>query len=96
MESFSTLPGFYVQNSSVRGEIPSQGPVTRSFDVSFDMRMNKRLSKQTRGWWFEPPSRSSWRHCDGKPQVQDIQGPEVYCKRKRPHGPVREDKKKTV
>ena len=28
-------------------------PVTRSFDVFFDLRLNKRLSKQSRGWWFE-------------------------------------------
>ena len=25
----------------------------------------KRLSKQSWGWWFETPSRSSWRHCNG-------------------------------
>ena len=29
------------------GEFPSQRPVTRSFDVSFDLRLNKRLSKQS-------------------------------------------------
>ena len=28
--------------------------------------LNKRLSKQSRGWWFETPSRSSWRHCNDK------------------------------
>ena len=28
------------------GEIPTQRPVTRSFDVFFDLRLNKRLSKQ--------------------------------------------------
>ena len=27
-------------------------PVTRSFDVFFDLRMNKRLSKQSWGWCF--------------------------------------------
>ena len=26
--------------------------------------LNKRLSKQSRGWWFETPSRSLWRHCN--------------------------------
>ena len=30
------------------------------------LRLNKRLSKQTRGWWFEPPSWSLWRQCNGK------------------------------
>ena len=28
------------------GELPTQRPVTRSFDVFFDLRLNKRLSKQ--------------------------------------------------
>ena len=35
------------------GEFPTQSPVTRSFDVFFDLRLNKRLSKQLWGWWFE-------------------------------------------
>ena len=46
--------------------IPAQRPVTRSCDVFFDLRMNKRLSKQSWGWWFETPSPSLWRHCNGK------------------------------
>ena len=37
------------------GEFPAQRPVTQSFDGSFDMHQNKRLSKQSRGWWFETP-----------------------------------------
>ena len=44
------------------GEFPTQRPVTRSFDVFFDLRPNKRLSKQPWGWWFETPSWSLWRH----------------------------------
>ena len=44
--------------------IPSQRPVTRSFDVFFDLRLNKRLSKQSWGWWFETPSRSLLRQCN--------------------------------
>ena len=44
------------------GEFPTQRPVTRSFDVFFDLRLNKRWSKQPRGWWFETLSRSLWRH----------------------------------
>ena len=35
------------------GEFPTQRPVTRSFDVFFHLRLNKRLSKQPWGWWFE-------------------------------------------
>ena len=44
--------------------IPPQWPVTRNFDVFFDLRLNKRLSKQSWGWWFETPSHSLWRHCN--------------------------------
>ena len=44
------------------GEFTAQRPVTRSFDVSFDLRLNKRLSKQPWGWWFETPAWSLWRH----------------------------------
>ena len=43
------------------GEFPTQRPVTRSFDVLFDLRLNKRLSKQPWGWLFETPSWSLWR-----------------------------------
>ena len=46
------------------GYFPSQRPVTRSFDVFFDLRLNKRLSKQSRRWWFETPPCSLWRHCN--------------------------------
>ena len=47
------------------GEFPTQRPVTRSFDVFFDLRLNKRLSKQPWGWWFETLSWSLWRRCNG-------------------------------
>ena len=40
----------------------SQRPVTRSFNVLFDLCLNKRLSKQSWDWWFETKSRSWWRH----------------------------------
>ena len=43
---------------------PSQRPVTRSIDVFFDLRLKKRLSKQSRRRWFETPSRSLWRYSD--------------------------------
>ena len=51
-------------NSPVTGEFPSQRAVMWSFDVFFDLCLNKRLSKQSWGWWLETPSRSSWRHCN--------------------------------
>ena len=46
------------------GGFPSQRPVTRGFDVFLDVHLNKRLSKQSRGWWFEMPWRSLWWHCN--------------------------------
>ena len=49
----------------VPGEFPAHRPVTRSFNVFFDLRLNKRLSKQSRGWWLETLSRPLWRHCNG-------------------------------
>ena len=65
METLSALLAICAGNSPVTGEFPAQMPVTRSFDVFFDLRLNKRLSKQWWGWWFETPSRSLWRHCNG-------------------------------
>ena len=44
---------------------PVKRPVTRSFNVFFDLRLNKRLSKQWWGRWFETPSRPLWRHGNG-------------------------------
>ena len=64
METFSALLALCAGNSLVTGEYPSQRPVMRSFDVFFDLRPNKQLSKQLRGWWFETPSCSSWRQCN--------------------------------
>ena len=46
METFSALLALCAGNSQVSSEFPSQRPVTRSFDVFFDLRPNKRLSKQ--------------------------------------------------
>ena len=62
METSSALLAICAGNSPVPGEFPTQRPVTRSFDVFFDLRLNKRLSKQSRGWWYETLSRPSWRH----------------------------------
>ena len=44
METFSALLA-----SPVTGESPPPRPVTRSFDVFFDLRLNKRLSKRVAG-----------------------------------------------
>ena len=49
METFPALLAICAGKSPVSGEFPAQRPVTRSFDVFFDMRPNKRLSKQSWG-----------------------------------------------
>ena len=64
METFSALLAICAGNSSVPGEFPTQRPVTRSFDIFFDLRPNKQLSKRSWGWWFETLSWSLWRHCN--------------------------------
>ena len=46
METFSALLALCAGNSPVTGEFPAQKPVTWSFDVFFDLRLNHRLSKQ--------------------------------------------------
>ena len=77
METFSTILALCEWNPPVTGAFPSQSPVTWSFDVLFDLRLNKRFSKQSRHWWFEMPSCSLWCHCN------DIY---IYLAIKRFHG----------
>ena len=60
-----TFSGPYEGNPPVTGGFPLSRPVTRSFDIFIDLRLNKRLSKQSRRRWFETPSRSLWHHCNG-------------------------------
>ena len=62
METVSALLALCAGNSLVTGVFPAQRPVTRSFDVFFDLRLNKWLSKQSWGWWYETQSRSFWGH----------------------------------
>ena len=58
METFSVLLVFCEGKPTITGGLPSQSPVTWSFDVFFDLRLNKRLSKQSSTLRFETPSRS--------------------------------------
>ena len=51
---------------------PAQRPVTQSFDVFFDLGLNKRLRKQSWGWWFETLSRSLWRHRNAQKKISSI------------------------
>ena len=58
------VTGAFCGELSVTGEFPSQRPMTRSFDVFFDLRLNKQFSKQSWGWLLETPSRVFLRHCN--------------------------------
>ena len=62
MEAFSALLALLEGNPQVTSGFPSQRPVTWSFDVFLDLLLDKGLSKQSRRWWFEMPSRSLWCH----------------------------------
>ena len=86
METFSAWLALCAVNSPATGEFPAQRPVTWSFDVFFDLRLNKRLGKQMLCWWFETPSHSLWRHYYVR---STIDGPtshvpclQVYCQLK--------------
>ena len=63
---FSALLALCAGNSPVCSEFPAQRPVTQSFDIFFDPRLNKCLSKQSWDWWFERLSIPLWRHCNEK------------------------------
>ena len=64
IDIFSALLVFCEENPPVTSGYPSQRQVTRSFDVFFDLRLDKRLSKQSKRRWFETPPRSLWCHCN--------------------------------
>ena len=77
IETFSALLAICAGNSPVNGEFSAQRPVTRSFDVFFDLRLNKGLNKQSCGWWFETLSRSLWRHCNGAVKLWPLS--DMWC-----------------
>ena len=64
METFSALLAISAGNSPVSGEFPAQRPVTRSFDVFFDLCLDGRLSKHSWGWWLGTLSGPLWRQSD--------------------------------
>ena len=69
MKTFSALLALCAGNLPVTGH--RKRTLTRSFDVFFDLRLNKRLSKQSWGWWFES---SADRRCSNYIWVINI-----YC-----------------
>ena len=76
-ETFYALLVLCAGSSPVTDEFPSQRPVIRIFDVFFDLRLNKRLSKQSWRWWFKTPSRSFWRHCN---VLQVLRHEIIFCR----------------
>ena len=68
IETFSALLVLCAGNSPGPGEFSAQRPVTLSFEVVFDLRLNKRLGKQSRRRWSETPLCSLWRHCNVQPR----------------------------
>ena len=64
METFSMLLALWVGNQPINCGFLSQSPVTRGFDVFCDVRLAKRMNKQSRRQWFDTPSRSLWCHCN--------------------------------
>ena len=50
METFFALLAICAENLPLTGEFPAQRPVTRSFDVFFDLHLNEWLSKQSWDW----------------------------------------------
>ena len=62
METFSALLAICAGNSPVTGEFPTQRPCDVELWYLLRSALNKPLSKQWWGWWFETLSRPIWRH----------------------------------
>ena len=75
MDSFSRYWPLWGESTRHRW-IPLTKVSDGEFDVLFDLRLNKRLCKQSRRRWFETPSRSLWRHCNDNrwQQINDNPG----------------------
>ena len=78
IETFSALLALCEGNPPGGSPVPSQRPVTRKFDVFFDQRLNKCLSKQLRRRWFETPWRSLWPHCNVFIKSITLGGTRIY------------------
>ena len=63
METFSALLALCAGNSPVPVNSPHKGQWCGALMFSLICALNKRLSKQPWGWWFEAPSWSLWRQC---------------------------------
>ena len=78
METFSALLVICAGNSPVTGEFHAhKGQWRGALMFSLICALNKRLSKQSRGWWFETPSCSLWRHCNAS--SKDMHAHDTEC-----------------
>ena len=66
METFSALLAICSGNSRVTGELPAHSQWRGALVFSLIFALNKRLGKQSWGWWFETPSRPLWHHRNGR------------------------------
>ena len=64
MEAFSTLLSLCAGSSPATVNSQHRGQWRGTLMFFFDLRWNKRLSKQPWGWWFKTPSWSLWRQCN--------------------------------
>ena len=64
METFTALLALCAGNLLSPVNSPHKGQWHRALVFFFDLCLNKQLSKQSRCWWFEMPSRSLWHHCN--------------------------------
>ena len=68
METFSALLALFEGSSHVTDGFPSQKQVTQSFDIFFDVHLNKRLSKKSRRRWLKRPCT----HCDVPDMILEL------------------------
>ena len=49
-------------------------PLTKATDAElwYFLWLNKQFCKQSKRRWFETPSHSLWRHCNGNPHTEDF------------------------
>ena len=72
MKIFSTLLTLCEGDLLVTSGFPSQRPVTLSFDVFFDLHLNKQWDKQSRCQWFETPLHLLLSHCNVLELLEEI------------------------
>ena len=81
METFSASLAICAGYLPVPVKFPTQRQVMHSFNVFCDLRLNKQLSKQSWGWWFEMLSRPVWRRCNVVGYFDETLPPNGWCHR---------------